>query len=84
MRSDKKVFVFCEFFLKTSTMKYDYGRTASTADVYPLALLLALPGRIASTAGVRTLCKNERFGLAALTLILSCWEHPNPFEKVNF
>ena len=54
--SAKKVFVFCEFFLKDFIRKYECGRTASTANEYPLALLLALLGRIASTAGVRTLC----------------------------
>ena len=56
MCSAKKVFVFCEFFLKDFIRKYECRRTASTADVYPLALLLALLGRIASTAGVCTLC----------------------------
>ena len=56
MRSAKKVFVFCEFFLKDFICEYKCGRTASTADAYSLALLLALLGRIASTAGVRTLC----------------------------
>ncbi len=53
----------------------------STANVYPLARLLALLGRIASTSDVHAHRKNERFGLAAPVLILSCWEYSNPFEN---
>ena len=80
MFSAKKVFVFCEFFLKDFIWKHDCGRTASTADVYPLALLLALLGRIASTADVRTLCENERFGLTTLALILLVGSAQTPLK----
>ena len=38
--------------------------------------------RIASTAGVRTHGENERFGIAAASLILSCWEYPNPCYSI--
>ena len=34
--------------------------------------------RVASTSGVRTHRKNERFSYAADTLILIFWEAPNP------